>query len=110
MKNPIPFLRKIALIEGTSFLVLLFVAMPLKYLWSMPLAVRVVGMIHGMLFLVFCWGLARTWFMARWPMPRVALIFVASIVPFGPWIVDRRFKGYEVAFTTGERFRELQHR
>ena len=98
MKNPITSLRTIALIEGGSFLVLLFVAMPLKYLWNTPQAVRVVGMAHGILFIIFCILLLRVWIVARWPMGRAALIFAASIMPFGPWLVDRRIRGYEAAF------------
>ena len=100
MKNPITSLRTIALIEGVSFLVLLFVAMPLKYFWNTPQAVRVVGMAHGILFIIFCILLLRVWIVARWPMGRAALIFAASIVPFGPWLVDRRVRSYEAAFGT----------
>ena len=46
-------LRLVALLEGTSFLVLLFIAMPLKYLADLPLAVRIVEACHGVLFLMF---------------------------------------------------------
>ena len=46
-------LRLVAFLEGSSFLVLLFIAMPLKYLAGLPLAVRVAGSVHGLLFLVF---------------------------------------------------------
>jgi integral membrane protein len=53
-KSPVPFLRRIALIEGWSFLILLGIAMPLKYLADMPLAVRLVGSLHGFLFLTLC--------------------------------------------------------
>ena len=100
MKNPIAILRTVALIEGISFLVLLFIAMPLKYMAGLPLAVRIVGMAHGILFVIFCVSLVRTWIAARWPTTRAALIFAAAIIPFGPWIVDRRLKGYEAAFVT----------
>ncbi|RYZ34498.1 MAG: DUF3817 domain-containing protein, partial [Myxococcaceae bacterium] len=46
-------LRLIAFLEGLSFLGLLFVAMPVKYLLGQPLAVRVAGSVHGLLFLLF---------------------------------------------------------
>ena len=52
-------LRLVALLEGASFLVLLFVAMPLKYLAGMPLAVRIAGSIHGALFIAFVVALYR---------------------------------------------------
>jgi len=98
MKNPIPFLRKTALIEAVSFLVLMGVAMPLKYIWGMPLAVKVVGWIHGILFLIFCGALFRTILAAKWPLARSALIFVAALLPFGPFVVDRRMRAYAEEF------------
>src|SRR5687767_11045985 len=98
MKNPIALLRTVTLIEGGSFLVLLFFAMPLKYIWDLPQAVRIVGMAHGILFVIFCFCLLQTWIVARWPFGRVALVFAASIIPVGPWLVDRRLKSYEAAF------------
>ena len=51
--TPLRQLRLVALLEGTSFVVLLFIAMPLKYLADLPLAVRIVGSVHGALFLMF---------------------------------------------------------
>jgi integral membrane protein len=102
MKNPIAILRTVALIEGISFLVLLFIAMPLKYMAGLPLAVRIAGMAHGILFVIFCVSLVQTWIAARWPMSRAALIFTAAIIPFGPWIVDRRLKGYEAAYVAAQ--------
>ncbi len=93
--NSIALLRKIALIEGVSFLILLFIAMPLKYIWDRPQAVRVVGMAHGFLWVLFCLSLLQCTLLAKWPLGRAALVFMASIIPFGPWLVDRRLKGYE---------------
>ena len=98
MKNPIPLLRTITLMEGISFLLLLFIAMPLKYVWNMPLAVRIAGSAHGILFVIFCILLVQTWIVARWPAARAVLIFAASIIPFGPWLVDRRMMNYEADF------------
>ena len=45
--------RLISFIEGISFLILVFIAMPLKYLAGIPLAVKIVGMAHGVLFILF---------------------------------------------------------
>ncbi len=98
MKNPIPFLRRLAFAEGVSFLVLLGVAMPLKYLAGMPGAVKVFGWMHGLLFIVFCVALMRTWLVAKWPLPRCAAIFVAALLPFGPFIADRRMAAWEAEF------------
>ena len=98
MKNPIPFLRKVALIEAVSFLVLMGVAMPLKYFMDMPIAVKVVGWIHGVLFVIFCGALLQTMIVAKWPFLRSAMIFVAALLPFGPFVVDKRMLAYEAEF------------
>jgi integral membrane protein len=96
--NPIPFLRQIAFAEGVSFLVLLGIAMPLKYMAGMPLAVKIVGWLHGILFVIFCVALLRTWLAARWPVMRCAVIFIAALLPFGPFIADRRMAEWEEDF------------
>lgn len=102
MKNPIEFLRRTAVVEGVSFLVLLGIAMPLKYIYGQPQAVRIVGMLHGVLFVVFCAALLYVTLVARWPMSRAALVFAASIIPFGPWLVDRRMNEYAREFRGGK--------
>jgi integral membrane protein len=88
-------LRRVALAEGFSFLILLGVAMPLKYLAAMPWAVRIVGWAHGILFVGFCAALGLAMRERRWPLRRSAVIFVAGLVPFGPFLVDRRLKDEE---------------
>ena len=98
MTNPIARLRTIAIIEGISFLILLFIAMPLKYAWGQPQAVRIVGMAHGVLFIIFCAALLHVTIIAKWPFGRSALLFFASIIPFGPWLIDRRMKTYEMDY------------
>jgi integral membrane protein len=81
-------LRLVALLEGSSFLVLLFIAMPLKYLAGLPLAVRIVGSVHGLLFLMFIVALYRAGSKRGWPPRRWLLAFMSSIVPFGTFIFD----------------------
>jgi integral membrane protein len=103
VKSPIPFLRKLGLIEGTSLLVLMGIAMPLKYFAGQPMAVKITGWIHGILFIAFCVVLLRTMFVAKWPILRGALLFIAALVPFGPFLVDRRMHDYEREFQ--QRFR-----
>jgi integral membrane protein len=85
-------LRLVALLEGTSFLLLLFIAMPLKYLAGLPLAVRIVGSVHGGLFLVFLAVLFRAGRERRWPLRRWLIAFVSSVVPFGTFIFDRSLR------------------
>lgn len=77
-------LRIISLVEGVSFLLLLGIAMPMKYWWGMPWAVSVVGMAHGVLFLLFCVALLNAMLVVRWKLRHPVLIFLASLVPFAP--------------------------
>ena len=98
VKNPVPMLRAVGLLEACSFLILVGIAMPLKYLAGQPGAVKVFGWIHGVLFVIFCFALLRTVIVARWPLSRAALIFVAALLPFGPFVVDRRMKAYAEEF------------
>ena len=97
LRTPVGRLRLIAMLEGASFLVLLGVAMPLKYLGGMPHAVRVPGLVHGFLFLAFLYQLASTHSERDWPLSRTALVFVAALLPFGPFVIDRRLATEDVA-------------
>jgi integral membrane protein len=92
MKNSVALLRTLSLVEGISFIVLVGIAMPLKYWAGMPLAVRIAGSLHGALFVLF--GVALLWatLAARWPMSRAALVFVAALVPFAPLWLDRHLR------------------
>ena len=92
---PVPFLRKVALAEAVSYLVLLGIAMPLKYLAGQPLAVKITGMVHGALFVLFCGALLRVLLGSRWPFNRCAVVFVASFIPFLPFFLDRRMAEWE---------------
>lgn len=98
MQN-ISFLRRIALIEGVSFLLLLGIAMPLKYVWGQPLAVKLVGWAHGVLFVIFCWSLLQVMLHHNWSFKRAAIVFIASLVPFGPFILDKQMKAWETEST-----------
>lgn len=82
--------RLVGHIEGWSFLLLLFVAMPLKYAAGWPLGVRVVGMLHGLAFLVYVVALFRVAAEDEWPWRKWAAAFVASLVPFGFFVFDAR--------------------
>jgi integral membrane protein len=90
--SPLPKLRVVAIVEATSWLVLLGVAMPLKYCYGEPMPVRICGMIHGLLFLSLLWLLLRARFEAEWPKPRLWLLFAASLVPLWPFFLDHRVR------------------
>ena len=94
MQNPVSLLRVVAMVEGISFLVLLLVAMPLKYFAEMPMAVKVAGWAHGGLFVLFLIALIYTTTLAGWSIARALLILVAALLPFGPFVLDRRMVQY----------------
>lgn len=82
--------RLIALMEGVSFLLLLFIAMPLKYLAEMPLPVKYTGWAHGVLFVLYVLSLAEVTYRLRWSLKTATLAFLASLVPFGTFWLDSR--------------------
>lgn len=94
-KTPISRLRTIAIAEAISYLVLLFIAMPLKYWAGMPDVVKYTGWAHGVLFIAFCGALALAILPARLPLVFSGLVFLSSLVPFGPFLLDRRLKAYD---------------
>lgn len=81
--------------EGYSYVILLFIAMPLKYIFSIPLAVKIVGMIHGILFIIFCIYLLKAQKEASWSFKNSIVFFVASLIPFGTFVTKNKIKTYE---------------
>lgn len=83
-------LRLVAFLEGVSFLVLLLIAMPLKYLAHQPQAIRPVGMAHGVLFVLYVFLLLQQSIERSWPLRTAVLGFLASLVPLGTFWADRK--------------------
>lgn len=88
-------LRFVGILEGISFLLLLFIAMPVKYLWDNPLLVKYVGMGHGVLFVLFLVVLLVVCEKQKWSLSVFILGLLASILPFGPFVFDRKIKQLE---------------
>ena len=90
--SPASHLRSVAFLEGLSYVVLLFVAVPLKYLGDLPIAVSVVGPVHGTLFawlgLLVVGGLTSRDRSMGWGIR----IMVAALLPFGIFVIDRRLR------------------
>jgi integral membrane protein len=82
----------ISLIEGASFLILLFIAMPLKYMFDMPIVVKYVGWAHGILFILYIYTVFPTASKLKWNFSRTLFALIASVLPFGPFIFDRNLK------------------
>lgn len=94
--------RMASLTEAVSYVLLLGIAMPLKYLAGSPFAVQVMGMLHGVLFLVLLWLLARAAFETNWPKSRLLLLAFASLVPLIPFFLDRRVRSWIAESRTEE--------
>ena len=90
-------LRFIGWWEGVSFLVLLGVAMPLKYLADAPQAVRIVGMAHGILFILYVLATIQAALEHDWTWKRTAIVLAASILPAGPFVIDAKILRQETA-------------
>lgn len=90
IKTSIGRLRVIGFWEGVSFLVLLLIAMPLKYIAGNPEPVSIVGMAHGVLFLLYIWAAIQAALEHDWTWKRTLLVLVASLLPAGPSVIDAR--------------------
>ena len=97
MKKTFGWFRKVAIAEGVSFLVLLLIAMPLKYFANLPVAVKVAGSLHGILFV----GFIVLAYMVKEQHNKgfgwMAKAFIASIIPFGTFVMDKEWKKEEMA-------------
>lgn len=76
-------------VEGYSYLVLLFIAMPLKYIFNIPEFVRPVGSVHGVLFVAFMLLLALMFFKVKLSFKNSVFAFLLSLVPFGTFFLKR---------------------
>ena len=81
-------LRYIGITEGISSLLLFFVAMPLKYFMGLPEVVSLVGMVHGILFMLYLILLIHSAVILKRSLGWSAKVLVASIFPFGPFIIE----------------------
>lgn len=85
-------LRAVSLAEGLSFMVLIYYAIYHKRMLGDADAIRIPGMIHGVLFLLFCLALLHVWADRKWPLRKVAFAFACSLVPIAPFYLERRLK------------------
>jgi integral membrane protein len=84
--------RLIALLEGVSYLVLLGIAMPLKYMADYKSAVLYTGWVHGALFVAFMILLSVVWIKYEWSFKKVLFAFIASLLPFGTFVLDSKIR------------------
>lgn len=89
-KTHLGTLRLLALVEGISYLVLLGICMPLKYGFDIPEPTRPIGMAHGILFVAYCLWVVIVGRQKQWSNKTMMWAFVASLLPFGTFIADKR--------------------
>ncbi|MBM7647410.1 integral membrane protein [Bacillus ectoiniformans] len=99
LKTPIGKLRFMGYFEGISLLILLFIAMPLKYGLDIPEAVRIVGSIHGALFVTYCVIIAYVQLKVRWNIIWSVIAVAVAFIPFGNFIYDRKLDQLEEKYS-----------
>ena len=90
--------RIIGFLEGVSYVILLFVSMPLKYLFHFPQAVIVNGWAHGGLFVLFAFAVLQAWIVCKWPFRRAFTAGLLSLVPFGTFLFDKTLKTEQYSY------------
>lgn len=89
LQTPLGRFRTVSAVEGLSYGLLVFVAMPLKYGLDMPQMVRAMGMAHGVLFVAFVFTLLMAMSARKWSVLRAAMLLVASMIPLGALWIER---------------------
>ncbi|KPC71055.1 membrane protein [Thermoactinomyces vulgaris] len=92
LKQPLGRLRVIGFLEGMSYLILLFIAMPMKYLADYAMAVTITGGLHGLLFVLFIAAVGHVAIVNRWSLKQIIGALIASVIPFGTFVLDKRLK------------------
>ena len=95
LKSHLGRLRIVAFLEGMSFLILMFVAMPLKYMGGYEHATQDVGMAHGVLFILYIFMVIPVQHEYKWPATTTMWALVASVLPIGTFVADAKiFRKY----------------
>jgi integral membrane protein len=82
-------MRAVSLLEGTTLLLLLAVAVPLKHLAGIPIATAIMGPIHGIAFVLYIWMLVQTVSIGGWTRAAAARMILAAFIPFGAFVNER---------------------
>ncbi len=89
--NQIKIFKWVSIFEALSFLILLLIAMPLKYLFNLPQMVQIVGMAHGILFISYLVGAIFVYNLLNWKFKTLLLVVVCSVIPFGPFYIEKKY-------------------
>lgn len=85
------FFRIISFLEGTTYLLLLFIATPIKYFLDDPQYVKLLGMPHGLLFVAYIVIAYLIKADMQWKGGDFRIVLLASIIPFGTFYIDRKY-------------------
>ncbi len=88
--------RVISAIEGLSFLALVLIAMPIKYIGGDPQPVKIIGMTHGVLFIIFMLSLFEAKIRHEWQNGLTLQLFILSLIPFGALLIEKKVKPIKV--------------
>ena len=102
MSKNLRILKVLAILEGISYLLLLGVCMPLKYCFEIPEPTHPVGMAHGLLFVAYCLWVLIVGREKQWSKNTILWAWVASVLPFGTFVADRKLFGSEINTKMGQ--------
>lgn len=91
LNQQVRLFKWVSILEGVSFLLLLFIAMPLKYIWDLPQMVQVTGMFHGILFVAYILGAVYLFKPLNWDIKTLLIVCLSSVLPFGPFYVEKKY-------------------
>jgi integral membrane protein len=87
-------LRLVGIVEGISYLVLVGIAVPIKWIEALgknPMPVKYCGMVHGVLFILYCILILQATLEYKWSIKKALILFVGSLVPFGTFYTDKKY-------------------
>ena len=87
----IKLFKKLGTLEGLSLLILLFIAMPLKYLAGNPLAVKITGSVHGFLFIAYLILAVLVSKKLKWGFDTIIICSIYASIPFGTFIFEKKY-------------------
>ncbi len=90
MLSKLKTFRAISIFEGISAIVLFFIAMPVKYLLDSKKMVEVVGMLHGVLFVIYVLFAIHIAYKLKWSFKTLFYVMIASVFPFGTFVMDKK--------------------
>ena len=91
MKFTVKSFKLIGALEAFSFLALLCIAMPLKYIWDIPQFVQIIGMAHGVLFIIYVFGAYYMYQKLNWELQVLFIVTICSVIPLGPFYAERKY-------------------